>query len=59
MRLHRNQLCPIHRSLSCCGREQIPRENRRRQMGVRPIEDGRLAGTQIETPQLNPRSRVR
>ena len=39
MRLRRNQLCPIHRSLFCCGREQIPREKRQRQMGVRRIED--------------------
>ncbi len=39
MRLRRNQLCPIHRSLFCCGREAIPREKRQRQMGVRRIED--------------------
>ena len=39
MRLRRNQLCPIHRSHFCCGREQIPREKRQRQMGVRRIED--------------------
>ena len=39
MRLRRNQLCPLHRSLSCCGREAIPREKRKRQMGVRRIED--------------------
>ena len=39
MRLHRNQLCPLHRSLSCCGREVIPREKRQRQMGVRRVED--------------------
>ena len=29
MRLRRNQLCPIHRSLFCCGREAISRENER------------------------------
>ena len=39
MRLRRNQLCPIHRSHFCCGREAIPREKRQRQMGVRRIED--------------------
>lgn len=39
MRLRRNQLCPIHRSLFCCGREATPREKRTRQMGVRRIED--------------------
>jgi len=39
VRLRRNQLCPIHRSVSCCGREAIPRENRQRRMGVRRIED--------------------
>ena len=39
MRLRRNQLCPIHRSLFCCGRESIPRQKRRHQMGVRRIED--------------------
>jgi hypothetical protein len=39
MRLRRNQLCPLHRSLSCCGREVIPREKRQRQMGVRRVED--------------------
>ena len=39
MRLHQNQLCPIHRSRFCCGREAIPRERRQRQMGVRRVED--------------------
>jgi hypothetical protein len=39
MRLHRNQLCPIHRSLSCCGREAIPKRRPRRQLGVQRIED--------------------
>ena len=39
MRLRRNQLCPIHRSHFCCGREAIPREKRARQMGIRRIED--------------------
>lgn len=39
MRLRRNQLCPIHRSRFCCGREAIPRETRQRQLGVRRIDD--------------------
>ena len=39
MRLRRNQLCPIHHSLFCCGRGAIPREKRQRQMGVRRIQD--------------------
>ena len=25
MRLRRNQFCPIHKSLSCCGRELMPK----------------------------------
>ena len=39
MRLRRNQLCPIHRSQFCCGREAIPRESRQHQLGVRRIDD--------------------
>ena len=39
VRLRRNQLCPIHRSQFCCGREAIPRESRQRQLGVRRIDD--------------------
>jgi hypothetical protein len=39
VRLRRNQLCPIHRSFSCCGREAIPKERRQRQMGVCRIDD--------------------
>jgi hypothetical protein len=39
MRLRRNQLCPIHRSLACCGREAIPKGKRAHQMGVRRIDD--------------------
>jgi H2-forming N5,N10-methylenetetrahydromethanopterin dehydrogenase-like enzyme len=39
MRLRRNQLCPLHRSLSCRGGEVVPKEKRQRQMGVRRIED--------------------
>lgn len=39
MRLRRKQLCPIHHSLFCFGREAIPMERRPRQMGVRRIDD--------------------
>jgi hypothetical protein len=39
MRLRRNQLCPIHRSLFCCGREAIPRQVRLKQIGVRHVDD--------------------
>lgn len=39
VRLRREQLCPIHRSVSCCGREVIPKERRQHQMGVRRIDD--------------------
>jgi len=38
MKLRRNEFCPIHRSLSCCGREQARRERRLR-LGVQRIED--------------------
>lgn len=39
MRLRRNQICPIHRSLFCCGREAIPKSRAPRQLGIRRIED--------------------
>jgi len=39
VRLRGNQFCPIHRSLSCCGREAIPRERHQRKLGVRRIDD--------------------
>ena len=39
MRLRRNQLCPIHRSVSCCGRGAISKSKRARQLGVRRIDD--------------------
>jgi hypothetical protein len=39
VRLRRNQLCPIHRSVSCCGREAIPKEKHQRQIGIRRIDD--------------------
>lgn len=38
MKLRRNESCPRHRSLSCCGREQIQKERRIR-LGVQRIED--------------------
>ncbi len=38
MKLHRNESCPIHRSLFCCGREQM-RKPTRLQAGVRRVED--------------------
>ena len=38
MKLRRNEFCPIHRSLFCCGREQA-RKERRSQLGVQRIED--------------------
>jgi hypothetical protein len=39
MKLRRNQYCPIHRSLSCCGREPVPKGTRVRRLGVQRIED--------------------
>jgi hypothetical protein len=39
VRRRSKQLCPIHRFLSCCGREAIAKEQRRRQLGVRRIDD--------------------
>ena len=38
MKLRRNEYCPIHRSLFCCGREHA-RKERRFQLGVQRIED--------------------
>ena len=38
MKLPRNEYCPIHRSLFCCGREQ-GRKQRRFQLGVQRIDD--------------------
>ena len=38
MKLRRNEFCPIHRSLFCCGREHA-RKQRRFQIGVQRIED--------------------
>src|SRR5262249_41595584 len=38
MKIRGNQLCPIHRSRTCCGREPI-RKEKIVQVGVRRIED--------------------
>jgi len=39
MRLRNNEYCPIHRSLSCCGREAIQKERRLLRLGVQRVED--------------------
>jgi hypothetical protein len=39
MKLRRNEFCPIHRSLSCCGREAIQKGRRVRRLGVQRIDD--------------------
>jgi hypothetical protein len=39
MRLRRNQRCPIHKSLFCCGREDAPSRPRLIRLGVQRIED--------------------
>jgi hypothetical protein len=38
MRLHTNELCPIHKSVSCCGREFLPKPKLVR-LGVQRIAD--------------------
>lgn len=38
MKLRRNQYCPNHRSLSCCGREAVQKETRVRKLGLQRIE---------------------
>ena len=38
MKLRRNEYCPIHRSMFCCGRQQA-RKERRLRLGVQRIED--------------------
>jgi hypothetical protein len=38
IRLRRNQYCPIHRSLWCCGTEQVPKARSLR-LGVQRIDD--------------------
>jgi hypothetical protein len=39
MRLRSNEYCPVHRSLSCCGREAVPHKPRLIRLGVQRIED--------------------
>ena len=38
MRLRRNEFCPIHKSVSCCGREHVPKPRLIR-LGVQRVED--------------------
>ena len=38
MKLRRNEYCPIHRSMFCCGRQQTQKQRRLR-LGVQRIED--------------------
>ena len=38
MRLRSNEFCPIHKSLSCCGRENLPKPKLIR-LGVQRVED--------------------
>ena len=39
MKLCRNHCCPIHRSVSCCGREPAQKGTRVRRLGVQRIEE--------------------
>jgi len=39
MKLRRKEFCPIHRSISCCGRELVQKGSRVRRLGVQRIED--------------------
>ena len=39
MRLRRNQMCPIHRSKSCCGRELVHPKAKLIRLGVQRVED--------------------
>lgn len=39
MKLRRNEFCPIHRSLSCCGREPVQKTRRVKQFGVQRVDD--------------------
>jgi hypothetical protein len=39
MKLRRNEYCPIHRSLFCCGREPVRRERRSIRIGVQRVDD--------------------
>ena len=39
MRLRRNEYCPVHNSLTCCGRELVPQRPRLIRLGVQRVED--------------------
>ena len=39
MPLRRKELCPIHRSLYCCGREALPKVRNLRTSGIERIDD--------------------
>ena len=39
MRLRRHEYCPVHKSLSCCGRELVPNKTRLIRLGVQRVED--------------------
>ena len=54
MKLRRNQYCPIHRSLSCCGREPVQKGRGVRRLGVQRIEDPHHPG---DTANSAPRQR--
>ena len=43
MKLRRNQPCPIHCSLYCCGREVVLKKRSVKQLGVQRIEDAHHA----------------
>jgi len=60
MRLRRNEYCPVHKSLSCCGRELLPNRPRQIRLGVQRVEDPRhprgyrelrFAGRNAEAPE--------
>jgi hypothetical protein len=39
MKLRRNQLCPLHRSRYCCGRDVVQKQRRLIRLGVQRVED--------------------
>jgi hypothetical protein len=39
MKLNRSHICPIHHSRVCCGREEKPKPQRLRQLGIQRVED--------------------
>jgi hypothetical protein len=39
MRLRRNEYCPVHKSLFCCGREAVVHRPRLVRLGVQRVED--------------------